>query len=63
MVVADEGPGLPASAHRPKPSSIGQTLVRALVKQLRATLTITSEGGTVVRVEAPIDDESPPRRA
>jgi two-component sensor histidine kinase len=53
--VADSGPGLAARPAAPRSGapSIGQKLIQALVRQLRAKLTTTHEGGTRVRVEVP----------
>jgi PAS domain S-box-containing protein len=56
FVVADQGPGLAettASVPRAGGASIGHRLIQALVRQLRATMTITMRGGTEVRVEVP----------
>jgi PAS domain S-box-containing protein len=49
--VADRGPGLVAEP--PRRGSIGQVLIAALVRQLRATRTITVDGGTCVRIQVP----------
>jgi PAS domain S-box-containing protein len=53
--VADSGPGVAARPAAPRSGapSIGQKLIQALVRQLRAKLTTTHEGGTRVRVEVP----------
>jgi PAS domain S-box-containing protein len=51
FTVADEGPGLsPEPARR---GSMGQTLITALVRQLRATKTVAVVDGTRVRIEVP----------
>jgi PAS domain S-box-containing protein len=51
--VADEGPGL--SSEPARRGSMGQTLIKALVRQLRATRTITVVGGTRIRIDVPDD--------
>ncbi len=51
FVVADEGPGFTGEPVRK--GSMGQTLIKALVRQLRATQTTTTTGGTTVRVDVP----------
>jgi PAS domain S-box-containing protein len=49
--VEDEGPGYdPSSARR---GSMGQTLIAALVRQLRAKRTVVCDGGARVRIEVP----------
>jgi two-component sensor histidine kinase len=53
FIVADEGPGMHGEPVRK--GSMGQTLITALVRQLRAKRTVTSEQGTVVRIEVPDD--------
>jgi PAS domain S-box-containing protein len=51
FTVSDHGPG---GDQKPKPgTSVGQTLIRALVRQLRARMTVTCEGGRTVHVEVP----------
>ena len=49
--VSDEGPGY--LEELPRKGSIGQMLIKALVRQLRATRTVTFCGGTLVRIEVP----------
>ncbi len=51
FTVADQGPGM--SAAPPRRGSMGQTLVTALVRQLRATRTVAVDGGTSVRIDVP----------
>jgi two-component sensor histidine kinase len=51
FTVADEGPGFTGEPARK--GSMGQTLITALVRQLRAKKTTTSDGGTTVRIEVP----------
>jgi two-component sensor histidine kinase len=57
MKVADDGPGLPAGFDYRQASSLGLKLIRGLVRQLRGTLEIQSEAGTVVRVRFPAKEE------
>ena len=58
LVVSDQGPGLKPDA--PRGRSMGQTLISALVRQLRGRMTTSVNGGTVVRVEV---DDRPAARA
>jgi PAS domain S-box-containing protein len=51
--VSDEGPGYLEDL--PRKGSIGQTLIKALVRQLRAKRTVTFSGGTLVRIEVPAE--------
>ena len=52
ITVSDRGPGLLPSAARPR--SMGQTLIQALVRQLRARMSVSTDRGTTVRLE--VDD-------
>jgi PAS domain S-box-containing protein len=58
LVVRDQGPGFVPSA--PGGGSMGQTLITALVRQLRGRMTTSVNGGTEVRVEI---DARPAARA
>jgi PAS domain S-box-containing protein len=51
FTVADRGPGLPGTPARR--GSMGQTLITALVRQLRAVRTVTVDSGTRIRVDVP----------
>jgi PAS domain S-box-containing protein len=51
MLVADGGPGI--AAGRAPSHSMGVQLLAALVRQLRARMTVTNDGGARVRVEVP----------
>ena len=53
MEVADDGVGVPASAALESGRSAGLTIVRSLVRQLGATLSIEGESGTRVILTAP----------
>jgi PAS domain S-box-containing protein len=53
LVVADEGPGLPPDFTARRRSSLGMKIVDALVKQLGATLQVTSTGGTRFSLQVP----------
>jgi two-component sensor histidine kinase len=52
ITVSDRGPGLLPSAARPR--SMGQTLIQALVRQLRARMSVSTDRGTTVRLD--VDD-------
>jgi PAS domain S-box-containing protein len=54
LEVADDGVGLPAGFEMAKATSIGSQLVITLAAQLRGTLTIDRDRGTVVRVTLPL---------
>lgn len=51
FVVSDQGPGIPPGP--PRKGSMGQTLIRALIRQLRARYTLGDGPGVHVRVEVP----------
>ncbi len=51
--VRDQGPGWKRTPGVRSGVSIGQDLVEALVHQLRATMTVTVDGGTTVRIDVP----------
>jgi PAS domain S-box-containing protein len=51
--VHDAGPGLPEGIETAPPTSLGLQLVRSLVRQLRAQLTVTREGGARVVLLCP----------
>ena len=53
LIVADNGQGLPKEFNYQHKSSIGLTLVDALVRQLRGTIEVQSPPGTTVRVRFP----------
>ena len=53
FVVADRGPGFATAGA--KRTSMGEKLIRALVRQLRATMTVSFDGGATVRVELPAE--------
>jgi two-component sensor histidine kinase len=52
LIVADQGPGLHADASSPR-RSLGRDIIRGLVRQLRATLTSDSAGGTTFTLTVP----------
>jgi PAS domain S-box-containing protein len=54
LIVADDGPGIPAERRRPEAGSMGMTLVRMLSEQLGAELRIDASGGTAVSVRFPL---------
>ncbi len=56
FVVADRGPGFAATGV--KRTSMGEKLIRALVRQLRAKMTVSFDGGATVRVELPAEPPS-----
>ncbi len=58
LVVADIGQGLPERLNYHQLSSIGLTLVHALVRQLRGTIEVRSVGGTTVTVQFPAKAEA-----
>jgi PAS domain S-box-containing protein len=49
--ICDEGPGY--LDEQARNGSIGQSLIKALVRQLRAKQSVTFDGGTLVRIEVP----------
>ncbi len=53
LIVADTGQGLPEGFNYQHTSSIGLTLVDALVRQLRGTIAVHSPPGTTVKVRFP----------
>ncbi len=53
LAVADTGVGLPAEIDFAEPSSLGLQIVRDLVDQLGATLSVRREGGTEVVIAIP----------
>jgi two-component sensor histidine kinase len=55
LVVEDDGVGMDVSRPR-SPSSLGLTLVDALVAQIEGELTTESDGGTRVSVQASVGD-------
>ena len=65
LTVCDDGvgdPGWLASANgsdAPPEASIGRRLVRGLIRQLRGTLNVTTDGGTCVSVTFPVQDATP----
>ncbi|MCG8458217.1 MAG: PAS domain S-box protein [Holophagales bacterium] len=57
LVVADDGPGFPEGASLERSGSMGLTLVRAMVEQLRGTLELRNHGGAEARLEIPAAPE------
>jgi two-component sensor histidine kinase len=55
LTVADSGPGLPADDAPSARRSLGHDIVRGLVRQLRAKLTQTSEGGATYTLTVPAE--------
>ncbi|HXS94638.1 MAG TPA: chemotaxis protein CheB [Candidatus Limnocylindrales bacterium] len=53
LIVADTGRGLPAGLDYKQTSSLGLMLVQGMVRQLRGTLELRSEAGTIARVLFP----------
>jgi two-component sensor histidine kinase len=53
MTVADDGPGLPQDFDYNQAASLGLKLIRGLVHQLRGTLDIQSQAGTIICVRFP----------
>lgn len=54
LCVADNGIGLPEDLNLSKVGSMGLTLVNALTRQLRGTLDIRSERGTLFEIRFPL---------
>jgi two-component sensor histidine kinase len=55
LTVADSGPGLPADDAPSARRSLGRDIIRGLVRQLRATLTHTSDGGATYTLTVPVE--------
>jgi len=53
LTVGDRGPGLPAADVSASRRSLGRDIIRGLVRQLRATLTQTSDGGATYTLTVP----------
>ncbi len=58
LTVQDDGRGLPKGFSAPQSSSLGLTLVNALVEQLKGTLTIGGKRGSTFSVTFPIERET-----
>lgn len=58
MTVADDGIGLPAGVDPEKAGSLGLTLVRLLVEQLRGTLRMSAEYGSTFTIRFPVHGDS-----
>jgi two-component sensor histidine kinase len=59
MIVADNGRGLPPDFRLETSTSLGLQVVRTLIKQLRAKLTVTGEGGAQFRFNWKLSDDAP----
>lgn len=57
ITVTDRGPGFPLGSPQPRGASIGMTLVRALVRQVRGTLTYGPGPGGEVVVACPLQPD------
>ncbi|WP_373499630.1 PAS domain S-box protein [Desulfococcus sp.] len=53
LIVADDGTGLPGHVDIHQPDSLGLNIVKALVRQLKGTMTVRSCGGTEMEVVFP----------
>jgi two-component sensor histidine kinase len=54
IIVSDDGVGIPKDMDVYKTTSLGLKLIRSLVTQLNGSVTITSDHGTEVTVEFPL---------
>ena len=54
IVVADHGPGLPASFEPARSTSLGFQLVLALLQQIRGTLEWANDGGARFEIQCPL---------
>jgi two-component system CheB/CheR fusion protein len=59
LIVADSGQGLPAEFDYRQTSSLGLMLVHGMVQQLRGTIELRSESGTIARVLFPSTGSEP----
>ncbi|MBP7734396.1 MAG: PAS domain S-box protein [Spirochaetes bacterium] len=54
LEISDNGRGMQPETQRKASTGMGSQLIRLMVKQLNGTLSLTSEGGTVYRIEIPM---------
>ena len=54
LEISDNGKGLPPDFDETASTGMGSQLIRMMIKQLKGTLTVTGEGGTVYRIEIPM---------
>ncbi|HSR08464.1 MAG TPA: PAS domain S-box protein [Bryobacteraceae bacterium] len=53
MIVSDNGTGMPPEFDLEKTTTLGLTLVRRLTRQLKGTISVSSQSGANVRIEFP----------
>ena len=51
LEVRDNGPGIPEGLDFTQRNTLGMRIVRSLAEKIQGTMTISSEGGTVMRIE------------
>jgi len=63
LAVSDSGPGLPKDLDPQRSPTLGMQLIRALNRQVRGTLKLSSEGGAYIELTCPRPDDGPQRVA